>query len=34
MNVGIGLPLNRREERATQVVFFLWDGFDGGLFEA
>jgi hypothetical protein len=34
MNVGVGVPVNRRDERATQVVFyFLWDWFDGGLFD-
>lgn len=34
MNVGVGVPVNRRDERATQIVFYvLWDWFDGGLFE-
>jgi mono/diheme cytochrome c family protein len=31
-NLGVALPLNRRDDRATQLVFyFLWDWFDGGL---
>jgi mono/diheme cytochrome c family protein len=34
LNVGVRTPLNRREERDTQVIFYvLWDWFDGGLFE-
>jgi len=33
-NVGLQIPLSNREERSTQVVFYLlWDWFDGGLFE-
>jgi hypothetical protein len=32
VNLGVALPLNRREDRATQLVFYgLWDWFDGGL---
>lgn len=32
VNLGVALPLNRREERVTQLVFYgLWDWFDGGL---
>jgi mono/diheme cytochrome c family protein len=31
-NAGVVVPVNRREERATALVFyFLWDWFDGGL---
>ncbi len=33
-NIGLRAPLNEREIRDTQVVFyFLWDWFDGSLFE-
>jgi mono/diheme cytochrome c family protein len=33
-NFGLRVPLNEREERTTQVVFYvLWDWFDGTLFE-
>lgn len=32
VNLGVALPLNRRDDRATQLVFYgLWDWFDGGL---
>jgi mono/diheme cytochrome c family protein len=31
---GVRIPVNEREERHTQVLtYFLWDWFDGGLFE-
>ena len=31
---GIRIPLNDREGRSPQVLtYFLWDWFDGGLFE-
>jgi hypothetical protein len=31
---GVRLPVNERGERRAQVVaYFLWDWFDGGLFE-
>lgn len=34
VNVGIRIPLNDREGRSTQMLtYFLWDWFDGGLFE-
>ena len=34
INVGVRIPLNDREGRSPQVViYFLWDWFDGGLFE-
>ena len=33
-NFGLRVPLNEREERTTQVVFYvLWDWFDGTFFE-
>ena len=33
-NIGVRAPLNYRETRTTQVVFYiLWDWFDGTLFE-
>jgi hypothetical protein len=33
-NVGVRLPLNKRDERDTQVIFYvLWDWFDGTLYE-
>jgi hypothetical protein len=33
-NVGVRTPLNRRDERTTQVIFYvLWDWFDGMLLE-
>jgi mono/diheme cytochrome c family protein len=32
VNLGVALPLNRRADRATRLVFYaLWDWFDGGL---
>lgn len=34
INVGVRFPLNDREGRSTQVItYFLWDWFDGGLFD-
>jgi mono/diheme cytochrome c family protein len=34
VNVGIRLPVTDRGERGTQVLtYFLWDWFDGGLFD-
>jgi hypothetical protein len=31
---GVRIPLNERDSRSTQLlVYFLWDWFDGGLFE-
>jgi hypothetical protein len=34
VNVGVRVPLNEREDRKPQVVtYFLWDWFDGGLFD-
>lgn len=34
INVGVRLPINDREGRSTQVItYFLWDWFDGGLFD-
>jgi Cytochrome C oxidase, cbb3-type, subunit III len=33
-SVGVRLPMNERDERKPQVLtYFLWDWFDGGLFE-
>jgi len=33
-NVGVRLPLNKRDERDAQVLFYvLWDWFDGTLYE-
>jgi len=33
-NVGVRVPLNKRDERDTQVLFYvLWDWFDGTLYE-
>ncbi len=33
-NVGVRVPLNKRDERDAQVLFYvLWDWFDGTLFE-
>jgi hypothetical protein len=33
-SVGVRVPLNEREERKPQLLtYFLWDWFDGGLFE-
>jgi len=32
VNAGVQIPVNRRDERPTRLVFyFLWDWFDGGL---
>ena len=34
LSVGVRFPLNEREERKPQfLTYFLWDWFDGGLFE-
>jgi hypothetical protein len=34
INVGIRVPVNQRDSRRTQVLtYFLWDWFDGGLFD-
>jgi mono/diheme cytochrome c family protein len=34
LNVGVRIPVNEREERKPQfLTYFLWDWFDGGLFE-
>jgi hypothetical protein len=34
LNVGVRVPLNEREDRKPQVLtYFLWDWFDGGLFD-
>jgi hypothetical protein len=34
INVGVRVPLNERDSRRTQVLtYFLWDWFDGGLFD-
>jgi hypothetical protein len=34
INGGVRIPLNERDGRSTQVlVYFLWDWFDGGLFD-
>lgn len=34
INVGVRIPMNQREGRSTQVLtYFLWDWFDGGLFD-
>ena len=34
INGGVRLPVNNREDRSPAVIFyFLWDWFDGGLFE-
>ena len=34
INAGVRLPLNERNSRRTQVLaYFLWDWFDGGLFD-
>lgn len=33
-NIGVKVPANHRQDRDTQIVFYvLWDWFDGGLFE-
>jgi hypothetical protein len=34
INVGVRIPVNERDSRDTQVLtYFLWDWFDGGLFD-
>jgi hypothetical protein len=34
LDVGVRVPVNERETRSTAVLaYFLWDWFDGGLFE-
>jgi mono/diheme cytochrome c family protein len=34
ISVGVRVPVNERESRRTQVLtYFLWDWFDGGLFD-
>jgi hypothetical protein len=34
INVGVRVPLNERDGRGTEVLtYFLWDWFDGGLFD-
>ena len=34
LSVGVRVPLNEREDRKPQLLtYFLWDWFDGGLFE-
>ena len=34
INVGVRVPLNERQDRKPQLLtYFLWDWFDGGLFE-
>lgn len=34
LSVGVRLPVNEREERKPQLLaYFLWDWFDGGLFQ-
>jgi mono/diheme cytochrome c family protein len=34
INVGVRVPVNERDARKTQVLtYFLWDWFDGGLFD-
>ena len=34
INVGVRVPVNQRDSRHTQVLtYFLWDWFDGGLFD-
>ena len=34
INAGVRLPINERSGRSTQVLtYFLWDWFDGGLFD-
>jgi hypothetical protein len=33
-SVGVRVPINERDERKPQVLaYFLWDWFDGGLFQ-
>jgi hypothetical protein len=34
LSVGVRVPLNERHERKPQLMtYFLWDWFDGGLFQ-
>jgi hypothetical protein len=34
LDVGVRVPLNERDERKPEVLtYFLWDWFDGGLFQ-
>jgi hypothetical protein len=34
INIGVRVPVNERDSRRTQVLtYFLWDWFDGGLFD-
>ena len=34
LSVGVRVPLNERRDRKPQfLTYFLWDWFDGGLFE-
>jgi mono/diheme cytochrome c family protein len=34
INAGVRIPVNRRDDRGAEfVAYFLWDWFDGGLFE-
>jgi hypothetical protein len=34
LNLGVGIPATRNDERATRVgAYLLWDWFDGGFFE-
>ena len=34
LSVGARIPVNEREERKPQfLTYFLWDWFDGGLFQ-
>jgi mono/diheme cytochrome c family protein len=34
INVGVRIPVNERSSRSTEVLtYFLWDWFDGGLFD-
>jgi hypothetical protein len=34
INVGVRFPVNERRGRSTQLItYFLWDWFDGGLFD-
>jgi mono/diheme cytochrome c family protein len=34
INVGVRIPVNERDSRTTQLLtYFLWDWFDGGLFD-
>jgi len=34
LNLGVSIPLTRRDERSTSIgTYLLWDWFDGGFFE-